>query len=88
MLLPSRVYTPPSFLPGSGNTPIAVWGTNLNLIQNPQIRAKHGGKEHINVSPGLQGSWGLSTQHVTSLKAVGLPACQKDPPQVLMTRFV
>lgn len=34
----------------SGNTPIAVWGTHLDLIQNPQIRAKHGGKEHVNVS--------------------------------------
>ncbi|EMP38813.1 Plexin-A4, partial [Chelonia mydas] len=33
----------------SGNTPIAVWGTHLDLIQNPQIRAKHGGKEHVNV---------------------------------------
>ncbi|XP_042325939.1 plexin-A4 [Sceloporus undulatus] len=33
----------------SGNTPIAVWGTNLDLIQNPQIRSKYGGKEHINV---------------------------------------
>ncbi|XP_066489918.1 plexin-A4 isoform X1 [Tiliqua scincoides] len=33
----------------SGNTPITIWGTNLNLIQNPQIRAKYGGKEHINV---------------------------------------
>uniref|UniRef100_A0A8C5THE9 Sema domain-containing protein n=1 Tax=Malurus cyaneus samueli TaxID=2593467 RepID=A0A8C5THE9_9PASS len=31
-----------------GNTPIAVWGTHLDLIQNPQIRAKHGGKEHVN----------------------------------------
>lgn len=40
-----------SFSLGSGNTPIAVWGTHLDLIQNPQIRAKHGGKEHINVSP-------------------------------------
>ncbi|XP_013927266.1 PREDICTED: plexin-A4-like, partial [Thamnophis sirtalis] len=33
----------------SGNTPVTVWGTNLDLIQNPQIRAKYGGKEHINV---------------------------------------
>ncbi|NWH38911.1 PLXA4 protein, partial [Chloropsis hardwickii] len=32
----------------SGNTPIVVWGTHLDLIQNPQIRAKHGGKEHVN----------------------------------------
>ncbi|PKU35320.1 plexihypothetical protein [Limosa lapponica baueri] len=37
----------------SGNTPIAVWGTHLDLIQNPQIRAKHGGKEHVNV-PGYR----------------------------------
>uniref|UniRef100_A0A8D1BIJ2 Plexin-A4 n=1 Tax=Sus scrofa TaxID=9823 RepID=A0A8D1BIJ2_PIG len=33
----------------SGNTPIAVWGTHLDLIQNPQVRAKHAGKEHINL---------------------------------------
>uniref|UniRef100_A0A8D0G9A4 Plexin-A4 n=1 Tax=Sphenodon punctatus TaxID=8508 RepID=A0A8D0G9A4_SPHPU len=33
----------------SGNTPISVWGTHLDLIQNPQIRAKHSGKDHINV---------------------------------------
>ncbi|KYO38809.1 hypothetical protein Y1Q_0023480 [Alligator mississippiensis] len=33
----------------SGNTPIVVWGTHLDLIQNPQIRAKHGGKEHVNI---------------------------------------
>lgn len=45
------VHTLFSFFLGSGNTPIAVWGTHLDLIQNPQIRAKHGGKEHINVSP-------------------------------------
>lgn len=45
------VHTLLSFFLGSGNTPIAVWGTHLDLIQNPQIRAKHGGKEHINVSP-------------------------------------
>lgn len=64
---------PPSFFPLSGNTPIAVWGTNLDLIQNPQIRAKHGGKEHINVSPGLAGGVGTSTQQVTSPKSVGLP---------------
>lgn len=38
------------FFFSSGNTPIAVWGTHLDLIQNPQIRAKHGGKEHVNVS--------------------------------------
>lgn len=38
------------FVFSSGNTPIAVWGTHLDLIQNPQIRAKHGGKEHVNVS--------------------------------------
>ncbi|CAH2275493.1 plexin-A4 isoform X1 [Pelobates cultripes] len=32
----------------SGNTPISVWGTNLDIIRNPRIRAKLGGKEHIN----------------------------------------
>lgn len=46
----------------SGNTPIAVWGTHLDLIQNPQIRAKHGGKEHVNVSiaAGLGTAWEMS----------------------------
>ncbi|XP_077324844.1 plexin-A4 [Lithobates pipiens] len=32
----------------SGNTPISVWGTNLDIIRNPRIRAKLNGKEHIN----------------------------------------
>ncbi|KAM9312690.1 plexin-A4 [Gastrophryne carolinensis] len=32
----------------SGNTPISVWGTNLDIIRNPQIRAMFNGKEHIN----------------------------------------
>ena len=55
----------PSFSLVSGNTPIAVWGTHLDLIQNPQIRAKHGGKEHINVSPRLAGSgWGAALEDV------------------------
>lgn len=52
------VHKPLSLFLGSGNTPITVWGTHLNLIQNPQIRAKHGGKEHINVSLWLAGVTG------------------------------
>ncbi|XP_018421566.1 PREDICTED: plexin-A4 [Nanorana parkeri] len=32
----------------SGNTPISVWGMNLDIIRNPRIRAKLNGKEHIN----------------------------------------
>lgn len=47
---PTIVRIEPEWSIVSGNTPIAVWGTHLDLIQNPQIRAKHGGKEHINVS--------------------------------------
>uniref|UniRef100_A0A5F9DDX2 Plexin A4 n=1 Tax=Oryctolagus cuniculus TaxID=9986 RepID=A0A5F9DDX2_RABIT len=46
---PTIVRIEPEWSIVSGNTPIAVWGTHLDLIQNPQIRAKHGGKEHINV---------------------------------------
>lgn len=57
------------FFFSSGNTPIAVWGTHLDLIQNPQIRAKHGGKEHVNVSMTAElgrghvkgGDWGWLT---------------------------
>lgn len=41
-----------------------MWGTHLDLIQNPQIRAKHGGKEHINVRPGLEGSDGAALEGV------------------------
>ncbi|XP_029471016.1 plexin-A4 isoform X1 [Rhinatrema bivittatum] len=33
----------------SGNTPISVWGTHLDIIQNPWIRAKHNGVENINI---------------------------------------
>nr|XP_036875317.1 plexin-A4 [Manis javanica] len=46
---PTIVRIEPEWSIVSGNTPIAVWGTHLDLIQNPQIRAKHGGKEHINL---------------------------------------
>ncbi|XP_045144860.1 plexin-A4 [Echinops telfairi] len=46
---PTIVRMEPEWSIVSGNTPISVWGTNLNLIQNPQIRAKHGGKEHTNI---------------------------------------
>lgn len=67
------VYTPPSFFPASGNTPIAVWGTHLDLIQNPQIRAKHGGKEHINVSPGLAGAMGAVRSACGFPKGCGAP---------------
>ncbi|KAB0399439.1 hypothetical protein E2I00_006224 [Balaenoptera physalus] len=45
---PTIVRIEPEWSITSGNTPIAVRGTHLDLIQNPQIRAKHGGKEHIN----------------------------------------
>ncbi|KAM6436242.1 plexin-A4 isoform 2-T3 [Liasis olivaceus] len=46
---PSILRIEPEWSIVSGNTPVTVWGTNLDLIQNPQIRAKYGGKEHINV---------------------------------------
>uniref|UniRef100_H3AR86 Plexin A4 n=1 Tax=Latimeria chalumnae TaxID=7897 RepID=H3AR86_LATCH len=32
----------------SGSTPITVWGTNLDIIQNPQVRAKYNGVETKN----------------------------------------
>ncbi|XP_066561226.1 plexin-A4 [Amia ocellicauda] len=32
----------------SGNTPITVMGTNLDIIQNPHIRAKYNGLETVN----------------------------------------
>lgn len=73
--------TPPySFPPVSGNTPIAVWGTHLDLIQNPQIRAKHGGKEHINVSAEV-------AQRATFPKGMGYPklAGHPDPEDPLHT---
>ncbi|GAA6082748.1 plexin-A4 [Tachysurus ichikawai] len=34
----------------SGNTPVTVTGTNLDIIQNPQIRAKYNNQETTNVS--------------------------------------
>lgn len=70
---------PPLFFLISGNTPIAVWGTHLDLIQNPQVRAKHAGKEHINVSPGLP------TRLGASLKGAGSPRARAGPPQTLMS---
>ncbi|XP_059843060.1 plexin-A4 isoform X1 [Hypanus sabinus] len=32
----------------SGSTPMTVWGTNLDIIQNPKIRAKLNGVEMVN----------------------------------------
>lgn len=34
----------------SGNTPVTVTGTNLDIIQNPLIRAKYKNMETVNVS--------------------------------------
>nr|XP_033814619.1 plexin-A4 [Geotrypetes seraphini]XP_033814620.1 plexin-A4 [Geotrypetes seraphini] len=33
----------------SGNTPISVWGSQLDIIQNPWIRSKHNGVENVNI---------------------------------------
>jgi hypothetical protein len=68
-----------SFFLVSGNTPIAVWGTHLDLIQNPQIRAKHGGKEHINVSLGLAGPVEAATQLVASSKGGASLVLMQNP---------
>lgn len=45
----------------------------MDLIQNPQIRAKHGGKEHINVSPGLAGAMGAVRSACGFPKGCGAP---------------
>lgn len=37
----------------SGNTPVTVTGTNLDIIQNPQIRAKYNTQETTNVSSNI-----------------------------------
>lgn len=86
------IYTPPSFFLLSGNTPIAVWGTHLDLIQNPQIRAKHGGKEHINVSARLMGFMEATHTNVwvfPSTEAIPCPYTDNPQPVTpLNTRIV
>uniref|UniRef100_A0A672MRH4 Plexin-A2 n=1 Tax=Sinocyclocheilus grahami TaxID=75366 RepID=A0A672MRH4_SINGR len=48
----SRIFT---FIPScvcfffSGHTPLVVTGTNLDVIQEPRIRIKYGGRESVNV---------------------------------------
>nr|XP_034984507.1 plexin-A4 [Zootoca vivipara] len=71
---PTIVKIDPEWSIVSGNTPITVRGTNLDLIQNPQIRAKYGGKEHINVCE-VQND----TEMICRAPAVE-PNNQTDPP--------
>ncbi|CAI5786546.1 plexin-A4 isoform X1 [Podarcis lilfordi] len=71
---PTIVKIDPEWSIVSGNTPITVRGTNLDLIQNPQIRAKYGGKEHINVCE-VQND----TEMICQAPAVE-PNNQTDPP--------
>ncbi|KAM6977172.1 plexin-A2 [Aplochiton taeniatus] len=39
----------PEWSIASGHTPLMVTGTNLDVVQEPRIRVKHGGQEAINV---------------------------------------
>ncbi|XP_041058652.1 plexin-A4 isoform X1 [Carcharodon carcharias] len=45
---PTVVKIEPEWSIVSGSTPVMVWGTNLDIIQNPKIRAKQNGLETIN----------------------------------------
>lgn len=37
-------------LSGSGHTTLTVTGTNLDVVQEPRVRVKYGGRESVNVS--------------------------------------
>uniref|UniRef100_A0A8D2MVY0 Plexin A2 n=1 Tax=Zonotrichia albicollis TaxID=44394 RepID=A0A8D2MVY0_ZONAL len=52
---PKVQHIEPEWSIASGHTPLTVTGSNLDVIQEPRIRAKHNGKEFINVSRGW--SW-------------------------------
>uniref|UniRef100_A0A4W3IM62 Plexin A4 n=2 Tax=Callorhinchus milii TaxID=7868 RepID=A0A4W3IM62_CALMI len=45
---PTILRVEPEWSIVSGSTPVTVWGTNLDIIQHPKIRAKHSGVETIN----------------------------------------
>ncbi|XP_043569984.1 plexin-A4 isoform X2 [Chiloscyllium plagiosum] len=45
---PTIVKVEPEWSIVSGSTPVMVWGTNLDIIQHPKIRANHNGVETIN----------------------------------------
>uniref|UniRef100_A0A8B9L165 Plexin A2 n=1 Tax=Astyanax mexicanus TaxID=7994 RepID=A0A8B9L165_ASTMX len=40
----------PEWSIASGHTPLMVTGTNLDVVQEPRIRVKYGGRESVNVS--------------------------------------
>uniref|UniRef100_A0A4W3GVX0 Plexin-A2 n=1 Tax=Callorhinchus milii TaxID=7868 RepID=A0A4W3GVX0_CALMI len=46
---PTVVRIEPEWSIASGNTPLTVFGTNLDIIQEPRIRVKHNSQESLNV---------------------------------------
>uniref|UniRef100_A0A4W5KIM9 IPT/TIG domain-containing protein n=1 Tax=Hucho hucho TaxID=62062 RepID=A0A4W5KIM9_9TELE len=53
---PTIIKLEPEWSIFSGNTPVTVTGTNLDIIQSPLIRAKYNGRETVNVSRTLNPS--------------------------------
>ncbi|NXD27485.1 PLXA2 protein, partial [Spelaeornis formosus] len=51
---PKVQHIEPEWSIASGYTPLTVTGSNLDVVQEPRIRAKHNGKEFVNVSRGWQ----------------------------------
>lgn len=47
----------------SGHTPLVVTGTNLDVIQEPRIRIKYGGRESVNVSSFIIGGSSIIRPH-------------------------
>ncbi|XP_053279961.1 LOW QUALITY PROTEIN: plexin-A2 [Pleuronectes platessa] len=60
----------------SGNTPLMVTGTNLDVVQEPRIRVKHSGRESVNVCKVLNATSmsclapSLTTDHLPGLETV------------------
>ncbi|CAL8366964.1 unnamed protein product [Lota lota] len=46
---PTVVRIEPEWSIASGHTPLTVTGTNLDVVQEPRIRVKYGGRESVNV---------------------------------------
>lgn len=46
----NKSYLPLIFFANSGHTTLTVTGTNLDVVQEPRVRVKYGGRESVNVS--------------------------------------
>uniref|UniRef100_A0A8D2MVQ7 Plexin A2 n=1 Tax=Zonotrichia albicollis TaxID=44394 RepID=A0A8D2MVQ7_ZONAL len=68
---PKVQHIEPEWSIASGHTPLTVTGSNLDVIQEPRIRAKHNGKEFINVSRGWSWAGNIILHPAWALMPIG-----------------